>query len=174
MTETTHTTNRRELLASAAACMIALPVSGYTNENGAPTPVGEPAGDTTEFSNNLRSEVGETMRLHYLEIVTKDVDASCELYSALHGVTFADADPILGGARTSKMQDGGMIGIRAPMHDAEKSVTRAYILVKNIEKAVTAVQASGAEIAVPPMKLGDHGTCAIFIREGIEAGLWQL
>lgn len=114
------------------------------------------------------------MRVHYLEIVTQDVDATCELYSGIHGVTFGDADQGLGGARTAQMADGGMMGIRAPMHDGEKSVTRAYILVDDIEAAVAAAANSGAEIAVPPMKIPGRGTCAIYFQGGIEAGLWQL
>jgi predicted enzyme related to lactoylglutathione lyase len=114
------------------------------------------------------------MQIHYLEIVTTDVDASCGLYSAIHGVTFGDADPNLGGARTIKIPNGGMIGIRAPMHDGEKSVTRAYSLVKDIEAAVIAAKEAGAEIAVPPMQIPGHGTCAIYFQGGIEAGLWQL
>jgi predicted enzyme related to lactoylglutathione lyase len=114
------------------------------------------------------------MRVHYLEIVTKDVDATCELYSGIHGVAFGDADQSLGGARTAQLTDGGMLGIRAPMHDGEKSVTRAYILVEDIEAAVTAAANSGAEIAVPPMKIPGHGTCAIYVQGGVEGGLWQL
>ena len=114
------------------------------------------------------------MRVQYLEVVTRDVDATCELYSAIHGVTFGDADQSLGGARSAQMTEGGMMGIRAPMHDGEKSVTRAYMLVEDIEAAVAAAAKSGAEIAVPPMKIPGHGTCAIYIQGGIEAGLWQL
>lgn len=114
------------------------------------------------------------MQVHYLEIVTNDVDTACELYSGIHGVTFGDADPGLGGARTALMSEGGMMGIRAPMHDGENSVTRAYMLVEDIEAAVASAAKSGATIAVPPMPLPGHGTCAIFIQDGIEAGLWQL
>ncbi len=114
------------------------------------------------------------MRVHYLEIVTTDVVAACELYSGIHGVTFGDADQNLGGARTAQLADGGMLGIRAPMHEGERSVTRAYLLVDNIEAAVAAAEKSGAKIAVPPMEIPGHGTCAIYFQDGIEAGLWQL
>lgn len=114
------------------------------------------------------------MRVHYLEIVTKDVDATCQLYAEVQGVSFADADPSLGGARTAALSDGGMMGIRAPMHDGEKAVTRAYLLVEDIEAAVAKLKKSGAEIAVPPLQIPGHGTCAIYIQGGIEGGLWQL
>ncbi len=114
------------------------------------------------------------MRVHYLEIVTTDVEATCNLYSQVHGVTFGDADQNLGGARTAQLANGGMMGVRAPMHEGEKPVTRSYILVEDIEAAVATVAKSGAEIAVPPMKIAGHGTCAIFFLGGIEAGLWQI
>lgn len=114
------------------------------------------------------------MKVHYLEIVTPDVDVVCATYSQLHGVTFADGDPNLGGARTAKLSDGGVLGVRAPMHDAERPVVRPYFLVNDIEAAVAGAVKSGAEIAVPPMKIEGHGTCAIFIQNGIESGLWQL
>ena len=114
------------------------------------------------------------MQVHYLEIITKDVEAACSLYSAIHGVTFSDADQSLGGARTAEMPDGGKLGIRAPMHDGEKAVTRAYMLVADIQTAVAAAEAAGAEIAVPPMSIPGQGTCAIYFQGGIEAGLWQL
>ena len=113
------------------------------------------------------------MRVHYLEIVTKNVESACELYAAIHGVKFGKADPSLGGARTAELDDGAMLGIRVPMHDGEKPVTRAYMLVADIEAAVTHAKSSGAEIAVPPMEIPGHGKCAIFIQDGIEAGLWQ-
>ena len=117
---------------------------------------------------------GNAMQIHYLEVVTTDVDAVCTLYSQMHGVAFGDADQNLGGARTANLANGGMLGIRAPMHDAEKPVVRPYVLVEDIEATVAAAADSGAEIAVPPMEIAGHGTCAIVIQDGIESGLWQL
>jgi predicted enzyme related to lactoylglutathione lyase len=115
-----------------------------------------------------------TMKIHYLEIVTPDVETICTLYSKMYGVTFGDADQNLGGARTARLANGGMLGVRAPMHAGEQPVVRPYILVDDIEAAVAMAAKSGAEIAVPPMKLPGHGTCAIFIQSGIESGLWQV
>lgn len=116
---------------------------------------------------------GNSMQIQYLEIVTPDVNAVCETYSQVHGVTFGEGDPNLGGARTSELANGGMLGVRAPMHDAEKPVVRNYILVDDIQAAVDAAAKSGAEVAVPPMELAGHGTCAIVIQGGIEFGFWQ-
>lgn len=114
------------------------------------------------------------MYIQYLEIVTKDVETVCGLYARMHGVTFSGPDQSLGGARTSPLATGGTLGIRAPMHAAERPVMRPYILVTDIAAAVAAAVDSGAVIAVPPMEISGHGTCAILIQDGIESGLWQL
>jgi len=114
------------------------------------------------------------MHIQYLEIVTPEVDAVCATYSQLHGVTFGEADQNLGGARTAKLANGGTLGVRAPMRDTEKPVVRPYILVEDIEASVAAAADSGAKVALPPMEIEGHGTCAIVIQGGIESGLWRL
>ena len=114
------------------------------------------------------------MKIQYLEIVTPEVNAVCETYSLLHDVKFGENDPSLGGARTAKLASGGMLGVRAPLRDTEKPVVRHYILVDDIQATVDAAAKSGAEVAVPPMELPGHGTCAIVIHSGIESGFWQL
>jgi hypothetical protein len=57
------------------------------------------------------------MKVHYLEIVASDVDAVCAAYEAAHGIKFGSADPLLGGARTAPLPDGGSIGVRGPLRD---------------------------------------------------------
>lgn len=114
------------------------------------------------------------MKVQYLEVVTPDVDAFCQTYSKIHDVTFGDADPNLGGARTAKLGDGGFVGVRAPMRDTENPVVRPYLLVDDIQAAVDVAEEAGAEIAIPPMELPGLGTFAIFIQGGIESGLWQV
>ena len=44
----------------------------------------------------------------------------------------------------------------------------------NAAASLAAAAKSGAEIAVPPMAIPGHGTCAIFFQSGIESGLWQV
>ena len=114
------------------------------------------------------------MKIQYLEIVTPEVDGTCDAYSRLHHVEFGKNDLSLGGARTAKLANGGMLGIRAPLRDTEKPIVRHYVLVEDIHAAVDVAAKSGAEVAVPPMELPGHGTCAIVIQGGIESGFWQL
>lgn len=114
------------------------------------------------------------MRVQYLEIVTPEVDALCSVYEASHGVVFGPPEAGLGNARTTKLDDGGVIGVRAPMSDAEEPVVRPYLLVPDVGQALDAAVAAGAEIAHPPLELPGHGTFAIYVCGGIQHGLWQL
>ena len=114
------------------------------------------------------------MQVHYLEIVTQEVDAVCTAHEQLHGVTFSEGDPGLGDARTATLSNGGMIGVRAPMHESEEPVVRPYLLVKNIDAAVAIVEKAGGEIAHSPMAIPGHGKFAIYTQGGIHHGLWQL
>ncbi|MEX0612093.1 MAG: hypothetical protein WD229_08220 [Pirellulales bacterium] len=170
--------DRRNAL-HAGAAFLALPFTTLVNLGcspnqtnatpGAEGPIENPGNKT---KNNTTMET--VMHVQYLEIVTKDVETACTLYAKMHGVTFSAPDQNLGGARTARLANGGTLGIRAPMHAAEKAVVRPYILVKDIEATVAAAAGCGAEIALPPMEIAGHGTCAIVIQDGIESGLWQL
>lgn len=113
------------------------------------------------------------MKIHYLEIVTPDVDVICSTYERLYGVTFGEPEAGLGNARTAPLLDGGKIGVRSPIHETEEPVVRPYMLVDDIEAAVKSAVTSGGEIAHPPMELPGHGTFAIFTQGGIHHGLWQ-
>jgi predicted enzyme related to lactoylglutathione lyase len=125
-------------------------------------------------ANDPHAHQGGTVEVYYLEIVTTDVDATCALYSQMYAMAFGDADPSLGGARTAQLTNGRLLGVRAPMNEDERPVTRPYILVEDIEAAVAAAASAGAEITVPPMSIPGHGTCAIVYQSGIESGLWQV
>ncbi|MEM1422773.1 MAG: hydroxylase, partial [Planctomycetota bacterium] len=77
-------------------------------------------------------------------------------------------------ARTAELPTGGLLGVRAPLRGTEEPIVRPYFLVDDIEAAVAEAVGAGAKIALPPMELPGHGTCAIFIQGGAEHGLWQL
>lgn len=112
--------------------------------------------------------------VHYLEIVTPEVDATCDALEKALGVIFGDPIPELGHARTAPMENGGRTGIRAPMGEAEEPVVRPYLLVEDIRAAVEAAQAAGAEIAMPPTEIPGQGTFAIYLLGGIQHAFWQL
>ena len=114
------------------------------------------------------------MQIHYLEIVTNQVDAVCAAYAAAHRVQFGKPDAGLGNARTAPLAGGGLVGVRAPLHETEQPVVRPYWLVDDIGPALAAAVKAGAQIAHPPLEIPGHGTFAIYIQGGIHHGLWQL
>ena len=114
------------------------------------------------------------MQIQYLEIVASDVEATCATYARDHGVTFGAPEPGLGNARTAPLPGGGLIGVRAPMHETETPVVRPYWLVADIAAATRAVEAAGAEIAHPPLEIPGFGTFAVYIQGGVQQGLWQI
>lgn len=113
------------------------------------------------------------MKIHYLEIVTPAIDETCAALAQVHGTTFGEPVAELGNARTADLDDGGRIGVRAPMSDAEAPTVRPYLLVDDVEAAAAAAEAAGAEIAHPPMALPGQGSFAIYLAGGIQHGLWQ-
>ena len=114
------------------------------------------------------------MKIQYLEIVTPNVDAVCGAYQSSLGAEFGDPEQMLGGAKTAQLPDGSLVGVRAPMHESEEPITRPYWLVSDINAAVEAATAAGAEIAHPPLEIPGKGTFAIYIQGGLHHGLWQL
>lgn len=114
------------------------------------------------------------MKVQYLEIVTREVDAVCATYASALNVRFGEPDAGLGGARTASLGDGGLVGVRAPLRATEEPVVRPYWLVPDIEAALASAVHAGGKIAHPPMELPGHGTFAIYFQGGIGHGLWQL
>jgi len=114
------------------------------------------------------------MQLHYLEIVTREVDAVCAAYAAANGVHFGQPDAALGNARTAALPGGGLVGVRAPLRETEEPVVRPYWLVEDIEAAVAAAVKAGGILALEPMKIPGHGTCAIYLQGGNDHGFWQV
>jgi len=113
------------------------------------------------------------MNIHYLEIVTQDVDTDIAIIERAQGLVFGAPVTALGGARVAKTETGGSIGIRAPMHETEAAATRPYFLTETLAETIEAVRALGAEIALPPTEIPEHGTIAIYFVGDLQYGLWQ-
>lgn len=112
--------------------------------------------------------------IHYLEIVTKDVAVVRSVYEAAYGWRFTATGPELGHAFVAEMPNGARCGIRAPMHDQEKPITRTYLRVADLDRAVKTAEGLGALVALPPVEIAGHGRIAITILGGVEQGLWQV
>jgi predicted enzyme related to lactoylglutathione lyase len=113
------------------------------------------------------------MSVHYLEIVSDDVEALTSLYQRMYGLSFGPPDPELGQARVATRADGTLVGIRKPLAAHERPILRSYLEVEDIQQAVRKAEVSGAMIAYPPTQQGQRGTFAIVIQGGVQHGLWQ-
>ncbi|RMG04100.1 MAG: hydroxylase [Planctomycetota bacterium] len=114
------------------------------------------------------------MKIHYLEIVSQDVDFVCAAYAAAFGVQFSPPVPELGGARTARLDEGGLLGVRAPLREDEDPIVRPYWLVEDIDSALAAATRAGGVIAMPPTEIPGYGKFAIYLHDGNHHGLWQL
>jgi predicted enzyme related to lactoylglutathione lyase len=113
------------------------------------------------------------MAVHYLEIVSNDVDALTALYERLLGLSFGPLDPDLGQARVATRADGSLVGIRKPLASHEQPIVRCYLAVDDIHQATKQAEAQGALVAYPPTQQGQRGTFAILIQGDVQHGLWQ-
>jgi predicted enzyme related to lactoylglutathione lyase len=113
------------------------------------------------------------MTVHYLEIVSSDVDTVAGLYQRVHGLSFGPPDSDLGQARVATRADGTLVGIRKPLAVQEQPIVRTYIAVDNIQEAVRKAEEHGAIVAYPPTRQGQRGTFAILIQGDVQHGLWE-
>lgn len=111
--------------------------------------------------------------VHYVEIVSSDVDPLVGLYQSTQGLSFGSPDPDLGQARVASLPDGTLLGIRKPLAAHEQPIVRTYFAVDDIQQAVKKAEAHGAMVAYPPTRQGQRGMFAILIQGGVQLGLWQ-
>lgn len=113
------------------------------------------------------------MQIHYLEIVTPDVDAVCASYAATCGAVFGEPIPEFGQARTAALANGGTLAVRLPLREDEAPVVRPYVLVDDLAGAVADAQQAGGELALAPTQIPGRGCIAIYLQGGVEHALWQ-
>jgi predicted enzyme related to lactoylglutathione lyase len=113
------------------------------------------------------------MAVHYLEIVSNDVESVTQLYQRVHGLSFGPPDPDLGQARVATRADGTLVGIRKPLAAHEQPIIRTYLAVEDIQEAAKKAEEQGATVAYPPTRQGQRGTFAIVIHGDVQHGLWQ-
>ena len=124
-------------------------------------------------ASDATKEGNSTMSMHYVEIVSNDVDTLTALYQRTHGLSFGPPDPDLGQARVATRADGTLVGIRKPLAAHEQPIVRIYLAVEDIQQAVKKAEDSGATIAYPPTRQGQRGTFAIVYQGDVQHGLWQ-
>jgi uncharacterized protein len=112
--------------------------------------------------------------IHYVEIVTPDIETTRDHYARAHGWEFEEMVPELGNAFVAQLPSGVLCGIRAPMHEQELPTLRTYIRVADLSASVATAQAQGATVLLPDMEIRGRGRIAIFLIGGIEQGIWQV
>ena len=112
--------------------------------------------------------------IHYLEVVTPDVEATRLLYATVFGWNFQPSVSELGNAAVAAMPGGSLCGIRAPLHAEELPVVRAYMRVTNLDAATQEAGRSGATILLESMDLAGWGKISIYEIGGLQHGLWQV
>ena len=113
------------------------------------------------------------MQVEYLEIVTPDIEAYCAAMTASCGLEFSDPVEALGNARVAVKSEGGRIGVRAPMHDAEEPTTRPYYLVDDVAAATEAAEKAGGMVAHPPLEIPGQGEFSVVFIGGAQFGFWK-
>jgi predicted enzyme related to lactoylglutathione lyase len=111
--------------------------------------------------------------VHYLEIVSNDLDTLTGFYERVHGLSFGPPDADMGQARVAKRSDGSVVGIRKPLASHEEPIMRTYLAVGDIGQAVKKAEENGAVVAYGPTPQGTWGTFAIVFHGGVQHGLWQ-
>jgi len=114
------------------------------------------------------------MNIHFLEIVTADVDKQCKVLAAAQGLKFSGPVAEFGNAMVADAPGGGRVSVRAPMHSEETPTIRPYALTDNIEAAVKAAEDAGAMIAMAPTPVPGQGSFAIYFVDDAQHGLWQV
>ena len=112
--------------------------------------------------------------IHYLEIVTPDVEAARQFHDTAYGWHFEAMRPELGNAYVAALPGGSLCGIRAPIGDQEKPTVRIYLRVNDIHDSVKKASELGATVALEPTEIPGQGKIAIYLYGGIEQGLWQV
>jgi predicted enzyme related to lactoylglutathione lyase len=109
----------------------------------------------------------------YVEVITNEIDETCELHSKQFGWSFSSAIMELGNARVAELSDGSLYAVRAPMHEAENPTIRNYTKVANLARAVEDAKLLGATLLLERMEIPNYGIIAIYELGGNEFGLWE-
>lgn len=112
--------------------------------------------------------------IHYIEVVTPDVETMCAHYKASNAWEFEKTDPALGNARVITLPNGILYGIRAPMNPQEVPAVRIYLRVDDLDASVKKASDLGATVLIDRMEIPGHGVIAIYEHGGIQQGLWQV
>ncbi len=120
------------------------------------------------------------MAVHYLEIVSDDVDMLVGLYQHAHDLSFGPPDPDLGQARVATQSDGTLVGIRKRLAAHEQPIMRAYLEVKDIQQATKKPRSPARRLPIPqpgrattaPLQSSETALVEVSVSSAREARVW--
>jgi uncharacterized protein len=119
--------------------------------------------------------VATTNRPVWMDLGTRNMEASKRFYSELFGWTTSESpDPDLGGYTVYQLDGKAVGGVMDLGDNPAPNSWLPYIGVSDVRATVDAVKAAGGEVLVEPMDVKTHGSMAV-IRDaaGAAIGLWQ-
>jgi uncharacterized protein len=119
--------------------------------------------------------VATTNQPVWMDLGTRNVEASKRFYSELFGWTTSESpDPDLGGYTVYQLDGKAVGGVMDLGDNPAPNSWLPYIGVSDVRATVDAVKAAGGEVLVEPMDVKTHGSMAV-IRDaaGAAIGLWQ-
>jgi hypothetical protein len=110
-----------------------------------------------------------------VDLVSSDTERSKDFYGRLLGWEAEEPNQEFGGYFNYRKNGVRVAGCMAAQPDMDVSdVWSVYLTTDDAEKSIAAATASGAQVVVPPMPVGDLGTMAVFVDPtGAVTGLWQ-
>jgi predicted enzyme related to lactoylglutathione lyase len=119
--------------------------------------------------------VATTNQPVWMDLGTRNMDASKRFYSELFGwTTFEEPDPDLGGYTVYQLDGKAVGGVMNLGDNPAPNSWLPYIGVSDVRATVEAIKSAGGEVLVEPMDVKTHGSMAV-VKDtaGAATGLWQ-
>lgn len=119
--------------------------------------------------------VAATNQPAWMDLGTRNMDASKRFYSELFGwTTFQEPDPDFGGYTVYQLDGKAVGGVMDLGDNPAPNAWLPYIGVSDARATAAAVKAAGGEVLVEPMDVKTAGTMAV-VKDSVGAviGLWQ-
>ena len=111
----------------------------------------------------------------WIDLFSSDTDQATDFYGTLFGWSTESAGPEFGGYFTFLKDGKHVAGCMA--NDGEQGYPDAwtvYLMTDDVERTVDAARASGGQVHIEPMAVGENGTMAMIGDPGGAAiGVWQ-